>query len=128
MSMDEFSKASGISKSYISLLEKDKHPKTGEPITPSVSIINQAAIGMGLSFDDLFKMLNSDQTISFIDSMDGLVIEGTEQTHSESATLSYFNNLSPTSEELELVRKYRVLDKKRKAIIEYILNMDDKEG
>jgi hypothetical protein len=93
-----------------------------------VSIINQAAIGMGLSFDDLFKMLNSDQTISFIDSMDGLVIEGTEQTHSESATLSYFNNLSPTSEELELVRKYRVLDKKRKAIIEYILNMDDKEG
>ena len=36
LSMDAFSERSGISKAYISLLEKNKHPKTGKPITPSI--------------------------------------------------------------------------------------------
>lgn len=43
MSMDDFSRVSGISKSYISLLEKNKHPKTGKSIAPSVQPIKQAA-------------------------------------------------------------------------------------
>jgi len=30
LSMDSFSDKSGISKAYISLLEKNKHPKTGK--------------------------------------------------------------------------------------------------
>lgn len=36
LSMDAFSEKSGISKAYISLLEKNKHPKTGKPIAPSI--------------------------------------------------------------------------------------------
>lgn len=123
MSMDEFSKRSGISKSYISLLEKDKHPKTGEPITPSVTIINQAATAMGLSFDDLFKMLNSDQKISFIEEMDNIVIEAEEPHEHDDVILNYFNRLSPTDDELDLIRNYRKLDKERKQIIDYILKM-----
>lgn len=123
MSMDEFSRRSGISKSYISLLEKDKHPKTGEPITPSVSIINQAATAMGLSFDDLFKMLNSDQKISFIEEMDNIVIEAEEPHEHDDVILNYFNRLSPTDDELDLIRNYRKLDKERKQIIDYILKM-----
>ena len=123
MSMDEFSKRSGISKSYISLLEKDKHPKTGEPITPSVNIINQAATAMGLSFDDLFKMLNSDQKISFIEEMDNMVIEVDEPHEHDDVILNYFNRLSPTDDELDLIRNYRKLDKERKQIIDYVLKM-----
>lgn len=123
MSMDEFSRRSGISKSYISLLEKDKHPKTGEPITPSVNIINQAATAMGLSFDDLFKMLNSDQKISFIEEMDNIVIEAEEPHEHDDVILNYFNRLSPTDDELDLIRNYRKLDKERKQIIDYILKM-----
>jgi transcriptional regulator with XRE-family HTH domain len=123
MSMDEFSRRSGISKSYISLLEKDKHPKTGEPITPSVTIINQAATAMGLSFDDLFKMLNSDQKISFIEEMDNMVIEVEEPHEHDDVILNYFNRLSPTDDELDLIRNYRKLDKERKQIIDYILKM-----
>ena len=123
MSMDEFSRRSGISKSYISLLEKDKYPKTGEPITPSVTIINQAATAMGLSFDDLFKMLNSDQKISFIEEMDNIVIEAEEPHEHDDVILNYFNRLSPTDDELDLIRNYRKLDKERKQIIDYILKM-----
>jgi transcriptional regulator with XRE-family HTH domain len=123
MSMDEFSRRSGISKSYISLLEKDKHPKTGELITPSVTIINQAATAMGLSFDDLFKMLNSDQKISFIEEMDNMVIEVEEPHEHDDVILNYFNRLSPTDDELDLIRNYRKLDKERKQIIDYILKI-----
>ena len=32
LSMDAFSERSGISKAYISLLEKNRHPKTGKPM------------------------------------------------------------------------------------------------
>ena len=125
MSMDDFAKVSGISKSYISLLEKDKHPKTGEPITPSVSIINQAANGMGISFDTLFKMLNSDQAIYIKDSIDRafLASEADGSHSSEDAVLQYFNNLSPTREELDLIKNYRQLDSERKAIVDFVLKM-----
>lgn len=48
LSMDAFAKRSGISKAYISLLEKNKHPKTGKPIAPSIQSIKQAADGMNM--------------------------------------------------------------------------------
>lgn len=60
LSMDAFSKRSGISKSYISLLEKNKHPKTGKPIAPSAKSIKQAAEGMNMNFDELFSLINSE--------------------------------------------------------------------
>lgn len=58
LSMDAFSEKSGISKAYISLLEKNKHPKTGKAIAPSIQCIKQAANGMNMEFDDLFALLD----------------------------------------------------------------------
>lgn len=63
LSMDAFSERSGISKAYISLLEKNKHPKTGKEIAPSIQSIKQAAHGMGMSFDDLFALIDSNVSI-----------------------------------------------------------------
>lgn len=60
MSMDVFSERSGISKAYISLLEKNKHPKTGKEIAPSIQCIKQAADAMDMDFNDLFNMLDGD--------------------------------------------------------------------
>ncbi len=64
LSMDTFSSQSGISKAYISLLEKNKHPKTGDPITPSIQIIKQAAEGMGIDFNILFNKIEGNVDIS----------------------------------------------------------------
>lgn len=64
MSMDKFSEISGISKSYISLLEKDRHPKTGNPITPSISFIKQAADAMNMDFNVLFSMIEGDVALN----------------------------------------------------------------
>lgn len=63
MSMDTFSDKSGISKAYISLLEKNKHPKTGKAITPSIQCIKQAADGMDMDFNDLFSMIEGNVSL-----------------------------------------------------------------
>lgn len=60
LSMDAFSNKSGISKAYISLLEKNKHPKTGKSIAPSIQCIKQAADGMDMDFNTLFSMIDGD--------------------------------------------------------------------
>ena len=60
LSMDKFAKMSGVSKAYISVLEKNKRPKTGKPVTPSISIIKNIAKAMNISFDELFNMLKDD--------------------------------------------------------------------
>lgn len=63
LSMDDFAAKSGISKSYISLLEKNKHPKTGKNIAPSIQCIKQAADGMNMDFNDLFHTIDGDVTL-----------------------------------------------------------------
>ena len=61
--MDAFSERSGISKAYISLLEKNKHPKTGKTIAPSIQCIKQAADGMNMDFNVLFGMIDGDVSL-----------------------------------------------------------------
>lgn len=63
LSMDAFSEKSGISKAYISLLEKNKHPKTGKTIAPSIQCIKQAADGMNMDFNTLFSMIDGDVSL-----------------------------------------------------------------
>ena len=70
ISMDTFSEKSGISKAYISLLERNRHPKTGKPIAPSIQCIKQAADGMNMDFNVLFRMLDGDVSLSHEDEKD----------------------------------------------------------
>ncbi len=63
LSMEDFSKRSGISRAYISLLERNEHPKTKKPIAPSLKSIKQAAQGMNMNLNDLFHMLNDDGSL-----------------------------------------------------------------
>ena len=64
ISMDSFAEKSGISKAYISLLEKNKYPKTGKPIAPSIQCIRQAAEGMGMDFNVLFGMIDGNVSLT----------------------------------------------------------------
>lgn len=64
MSMDAFAEKSGISKAYISILEKNKRPQTGKPVAPSIQCIKQAADGMDMDFNVLFSKIDSDVTIN----------------------------------------------------------------
>ncbi len=74
LSMDAFSIQSGLSKAYISLLEKNRHPKTGKPISPSIQCIKQVSEAMGIEFDILFSkidgnvLLKKEENVPYINS------------------------------------------------------------
>ncbi len=95
MSMDAFSEKSGISKAYISVLEKNQHPKTGKAVAPSVHCIKQAADGMGMNFDALFSMLDGEIILS--------------DAHTPPETPPAVND-TLTTRETAVVTKYRHLD------------------
>lgn len=63
LSMDAFSERSGISKAYISLLEKNRHPKTGKPIAPSIQCIKQVSDAIGMDFDILFSKIDGNVSL-----------------------------------------------------------------
>lgn len=58
MSMAEFAKLSGISKAYVSILEKNKQPATGKPVEPTVQTIRMVSEATGVDFGWLFSQLN----------------------------------------------------------------------
>lgn len=74
LSMSEFAAKSGLSKAYISLLEKNKNPKTGKEITPSVDIIKKVSDAIGIDFDEVF---------SSIDSTTKIIVNSTEKQKAE---------------------------------------------
>lgn len=57
ISMDKFAEMSGLSKGYISMLEKNEHPKTKEPIIPSLPTFTKVASAIGMNLDDLIHMV-----------------------------------------------------------------------
>ena len=99
LSLREFSRISGVSNGYISMLEKNEHPKTKKPIVPSIEKMRCIANAMGMSFDSLLDMIDSDQPISI---------------RKENAPAP-----SLTSSESDLLSKYRRLNSEgRKKLIE----------
>lgn len=63
LSMEEFAKKSHISKAYVSVLENNKHPKTGLAVVPSITVFKKAADAMGIPFEVLFNQLKG--TVQF---------------------------------------------------------------
>jgi len=63
LSMDKFAKLSGLSKSYISILEKNLNPTTGKEIEPTFNIMQKCAQAMNIDVNDLINMLDKNQPI-----------------------------------------------------------------
>lgn len=57
LSLDEFGKLAGMSKSYVYALEKNEHPKTKEPINPSLGIITRVSAATGYSVEEIYSRL-----------------------------------------------------------------------
>lgn len=57
MSYEEFAQRCGFSKSYVYALEKNEHPKTKEPIVPSLGIISRISTGTSIPIIDLCRSL-----------------------------------------------------------------------
>ena len=64
LSMDELATRSGLSKPYISMLEKDKNSRNGKPIVPSLRTLQKLSKGMNVSLDSLLKLMDGNQEVS----------------------------------------------------------------
>lgn len=63
LTMQDFADKSGLSKSYISMLEKGKHPQNNREIVPSIETVKNIAVAMGISVDDILDVVDNNQLI-----------------------------------------------------------------
>lgn len=63
MTMQEFADRSGLSKGYISMLEKNKHPQSKRELVPSFETYKKVASAIGMSLDDFLTVLDGDEVV-----------------------------------------------------------------
>nr|AAA85499.1 repressor protein [Streptococcus phage T270]AAC48865.1 repressor [Streptococcus phage T12] len=111
--MDRFAEKSGLTKGYISMLEKNEHPKSKKPIIPTEETLLKVAKGMGVDIDFVLSKLDSDQEIQINISpknmlnMDNPSTPTTPKVELIPSTLQKINS---TSSQLEHKRQLNVLD------------------
>ena len=82
LSQRQFAAACGLSNGYISMLEKGRHPKTDEPIIPSLSVLTRIANVMGCPLRELLEAY-------------------------EEVSASRFQAVEPSAHEMRLILAYR---------------------
>lgn len=63
MTMQEFADRSGLSKGYISMLEKNKHPQSKRELVPSFETYRKVASAMCMPLDDFLAALDGDEVV-----------------------------------------------------------------
>ena len=58
MSLRDFAAHSGLSVGYLSMLENNKNPKTGAPITPSIKTFNAVASATNATVNELLSFID----------------------------------------------------------------------
>lgn len=66
-SMDQFAKMSGLSKAYISILERNVNPVNNKPVIPSLETIKAVAQAINMAFNDVIAVLDGNQPVSLKD-------------------------------------------------------------
>ena len=123
LSMDAFCELSDLTKGYISMLEKNEHPKSKKPIVPSYDTIEKIAKGMQISTEDLIDMLDDDQEIQ---------INATPDLLSKSSIQSIYDQLEPPRQDKVLTYAERQLNEQKNEeetkvneVSENIIRLDD---
>ena len=63
MSMRDFAASPGLSLGYLSMLENDKNPKTGAPITPSIKTFNAVAAATNTTLNELLSLVDGNVSL-----------------------------------------------------------------
>lgn len=104
LSMDAFCELSDLTKGYISMLEKNEHPKSKKPIVPSYETIEKIAKGMQISVEGLIDMLDDDQEIQ---------INATPPVLSKSSIQTIYDQLAPPRQGKVLTYAEKQLNEQR---------------
>lgn len=60
MSMEDFARLSGLTKAYISRIERGTDPRTGNPVNPSMETIENCAKAMGIRPSELVRTIEGE--------------------------------------------------------------------
>lgn len=63
MSISKFAEKVGVSKGYISMLEREINPRNARPSSPTLVMARRLAEGMEIDLDEFIQMLDPDQSI-----------------------------------------------------------------
>ena len=123
LSMDAFCELSDLTKGYISMLEKNEHPKSKKPIVPSYDTIEKIAKGMQVSTENLIDMLDDDQEIQ---------INATPSLLSKSPIQSIYDQLEPPGQRKVITYAEKLRDEQEERrntkvneVSENIIRLDD---
>lgn len=59
-----FAATSGLTNGYISMLENNRNPRSGEPIAPTVETYKKVAAATGITFDELLALVDDSITVN----------------------------------------------------------------
>ena len=102
LSMQAFADMCGFSKAYISILENGINPTTKKPVSPTVQTLKKIAEGTGQDVNE------------FIAKLDG----------SQSVTVSLTEQITLSSHESNIIKKYRALDERGKQAVDDTLERE----
>lgn len=102
LSQRQFAERSGVSNGYISMLEKNENPKTGQPLSPTTSVLKKLSAAMGMTVSDLS---------THVDDMAGLL--GTTVMDYEDAQEKL--RIILTEGEYRMLRAYQAADERARA-------------
>lgn len=102
MSMDEFARLSNLSKGYISMLEKNKNPRNGKPITPSIATYTDVAAAMHVSVAELMeKVGEKNEGLPDLNARDERQIERDLEDMMHSVSTAAYEGDSNAQEDIE---------------------------
>lgn len=104
LSMQAFGDMCGLSRAYISILEKGINPTTGKAFIPTIDTLKKIADVTSTDLDSLLKMLDDSQSVM--------------------VNISPAPTIKLTQQEEEHIKKYRQLNADGKSRVDYVLNME----
>ena len=100
-SMGDFATKTGLSKTYISMLEKNLNTSTGKPVIPSIPTLTKCAIAMNLTLDELIPLLDPDQIIDLTATTTKIIQSKVDEIQAPKPT---YPNVTPAT-----YRKFKVI-------------------
>lgn len=125
MSQAAFASISGISKGYISMLENNKNPATGEPLAPTYTIFEKVARVTGYTTEDLMRAMDDRQMISVNMAADALDYTSSEVMEGIEKGKIHINNLSKVHFDADSLGTVPQLSPQKKKLFDFIDSLPD---
>lgn len=74
LTLQDFAETAGLSKAYVSILEKEVRPQNNKKIVPSIETIKKIASATGKTLNELILLLNADEQIAVNDEIPSNII------------------------------------------------------